>query len=264
MLTSDSSANNFIDTHCHLDMEQFKDDLEQTIVRATQAGVSSMVTIGIDLETSRQAVKIAQKHEQVWAAVGIHPHDADKASEEDTMAIAEISSHEKVVAYGEIGLDYTKLYAPREIQQKIFIRQVELARELNLPIIIHDREAHEDVVNILKKYAPFPAGGVMHCFSGNSHLAEQVMALGFHISIPGIVTFNKAKELQKVAATMNFTKMVIETDAPFLAPTPHRGKRNEPALIINTAKKIAELRKVGITEVAEQTTANAKELFNLK
>ncbi len=168
-----------------------------------------------------------------------------------------------MVAYGEIGLDYVKNHAPRPAQLDHFRRQIELAKGLDLPLIIHDREAHADVMAGLRAAAPFPRGGVMHCYSGDIKLAAEVVELGFHLSIPGIVTFAKAEVLQEVARTIPLTSMLIETDGPYLAPVPFRGQRNEPAYVLYTAAKVAELRQISIDEVARQTTANAVALFRL-
>ena len=252
-----------IDSHCHLDMEAFAQDLDQVIDQAKGAGVETIITIGIDKASSMQAVQLAERYPSIYAAVGVHPHDAAGVNDTDFDEIAQLSAHEKVVGYGEIGLDYAKMYSPKNIQQQIFSRQLALAKELNLPVIIHDRDAHEDTLKTLRQHAPFPAGGVMHCFSGNIGLANQIVELGFFISIPGIVTFKNAKALQQVACEMPLQSMLIETDGPFLAPVPFRGKRNTPELLRYTAEKIAQLRDTTLEAVATQTTNNARVLFNL-
>lgn len=252
-----------IDSHCHLDMEAFEQDLDQVLDRAHRAGVTNIITIGVDKASSVQAVKLAERYSSIYASVGIHPHDAAGVNDTDFDEIARLSAHEKVVGYGEIGLDYAKMYSPKEIQQQIFSRQLTLAKELNLPVIIHDRDAHEDTLTILKRHAPFSDGGVMHCFSGDIELAEQVVELGFFISIPGIITFKNAKALQQVACEVPLQSMLIETDGPFLAPVPFRGKRNTPELLLHTAEKIAQLRNTTLEAIAAQTTDNARALFNL-
>ena len=254
---------NLIDTHCHLDMDAYSADLDLVLHRAAHAGVGTIVTIGIDAASSKQAVRLAERYAQVYAAVGIHPHDAANATEEDFRTMTELATHKEVVGYGEIGLDYAKNYSPKTIQQQIFSRQLQLARELNLPVIIHDREAHKDTLCLLKEHAPYPAGGIMHCFSGDMSFAEKIMELGFLISIPGIVTFKNAHSLHEVAATLPLESMLIETDGPFLTPAPYRGKRNEPGYIIHTARKIADLAGVTLQEVAAATTANAQSIFKL-
>ncbi len=252
-----------VDTHCHLDMESFADNLDQIIENGLQAGIKTVITIGIDLNSSQRAVRLAERYPSVFATVGVHPHDADKVTGKDFTMIGELAAHEKVIGYGEIGLDYARMYAEKERQKEIFTRQLILAKELNLPVIIHDRDAHADTLHALKNLAPFPAGGVMHCFSGSLDFAEEIIKLGFFISIPGIVTFKNARSLHEVARKIPAGVLVLETDAPFLAPVPYRGKRNEPAYIIHTAAKIAELRDIPIKELAEITSINAEKLFNL-
>ncbi|MCF6289411.1 MAG: TatD family hydrolase [Desulfobacterales bacterium] len=252
-----------VDTHCHLEMAAYQPDREEVLQASAKAGVTRVITIGIDLETSRQALELADRHGDVFATVGVHPHNVADISGADYESLRSLAAYPKVVAYGEIGLDYVKCYAPKEQQREHFQRQIELGRELNLPLIIHDRGAHDETMAALTAAAPFPAGGVMHCFSGNIHLAEQVMELGFHISIPGVVTFNKAEELHEVAARVPLSTLLLETDGPFLAPEPWRGKRNMPAYILYTADKIARLRNLSLEEVARQTTENAEKLFRL-
>jgi len=244
-------------------MEAFAPDLDEVLNRAHRAGVTNIITIGIDKASSVQAVTLAERYPSIYASVGIHPHDAAGVNDTDFDEIAQLSAHEKVVGYGEIGLDYAKMYSPKNIQQQIFSRQLDLAKELDLPVIIHDRDAHEDTLKTLRHHAPFPAGGVMHCFSGDIELAKQVVELGFFISIPGIVTFKNAKALQQVAVDLPLQSMLIETDGPFLAPVPFRGKRNTPELLLHTAEKIAQLRNTTLAEIATQTTDNTRALFNL-
>jgi len=251
-----------VDTHCHLDMDDYKADLDQVLRRARQAGVTRIITVGIDLASSRQAVALAERHEGVFATVGVHPHNVRELAESSVFAVLrDLCCHEKVVAYGEIGLDYVKDYAPVSLQKEHFFRQVSLARELDLPLVIHDREAHGDIMSVLESLAPFPAGGVMHCFSGDPDLARQVLDLGFFLSIPGVVTFNKAETLHQVVRQTPLSSLLIETDGPFLAPVPMRGRRNEPQLLLYTAQRIAELKGISLEEVARQTTANAEALF---
>ncbi|MDA8159423.1 MAG: TatD family hydrolase [Desulfobacteraceae bacterium] len=251
-----------VDSHCHLDMADYPDRRE-VIRRAQHAGVGWIVSVGIDLESSLAALRLAETHPGLVCALGVHPHYVGQAEEGHYRQLAELARHPRVVAYGEIGLDYVKNHAPRPTQRDHFRRQVELAKGLDLPLIIHDREAHADVMAILKAAAPFPRGGVMHCYSGDMELAAEVVELGLHLSIPGIVTFAKAEVLQEVARTMPLTSMLIETDGPYLAPVPFRGQRNEPAYVLYTAAKIAELRRIPLDEVARQTTANAVALFRL-
>jgi TatD DNase family protein len=244
-------------------MTAYSGDIDRVIAAADQAGVSRIISIGINLESSRAAVALADRYPGVYAAVGVHPHHASETGESWYRDLRQLARHPKVVAYGEVGLDFVKQHAPLDVQMKQFKQQVRIAKELSLPLIIHDREAHAETMNILKKESPFPAGGVMHCFSGDMNLAEEVMALGFYISIPGIVTYNTAEKLREVVRQAPLAVLLLETDGPFLSPVPERGKRNEPAFLLHTAGKIAELKETTLARVAEETTKNAKALFSL-
>jgi len=252
-----------IDSHCHLDMDAYQGKLDEIIDSANASGVSRIISIGIDLASSKKAVELAQKYSSVYATVGIHPHGAEEACLEVYEELTTLAAHPKVVGFGEIGLDYAKQYAPVKTQQKEFARQLDLAKQLDLPVVIHDREAHEDTLRMLNEKGPFPAGGVLHCFSGNLVFAEEILKLGFYISIPGIVTFTNAASLQEVVINTPLEKMVIETDGPFLAPVPWRGKNNRPDFLLYTAGKIAALKKLSVNRVAQQTTANTEKLFAL-
>ncbi len=253
-----------IDSHCHLDMDSYEKDLDDLLLRAKAHGVHSIITIGIDEKSSFTAVELAKKYPMIKATVGIHPHDIEHidSGTYDRIQNLIIENREHIVAYGEIGLDYAKQYTKPPAQIKAFREQLLIAKKLALPVIIHDRDAHDDTLNILQQAGPFPAGGVMHCFSGDLHLAQQVLELGFFLSIPGVVTFKNGKELQEVAAKVPLTSLLLETDGPFLAPVPWRGKRNEPSYLPYTAQKIAELKKISIEEVASQTSDNTQKLFN--
>ena len=252
-----------IDSHCHLDMDSYNGDLDDVLKRAKQYGVHSIITIGIDEQSSIAAVKLAHDYPFIKATVGIHPHDVEQIDTDTYARLQNLvqENREQVVAYGEIGLDYVKNYSPKATQLLAFEEQLSLAKALDLPVIIHDREAHDDCLAILQNMAPFPKGGVMHCFSGNIELAEKVLDLGFYISIPGVVTFKNGLELQEVAINVPLESMLLETDGPFLSPVPWRGKRNEPAYVAYTAQKIAELKKISIDQVAEQTSINTLNLF---
>lgn len=254
-----------IDTHCHLDMQRYACDLDSVLDRAAHHNISTIVTIGIDKTSSEKAVQLAEQHESIYATVGIHPHDvADIDSHTlDFIGQLAVDNSSSVVGFGEIGLDYMKKYSTPDIQRKQFYNQLSLAKELNLPVIIHDRDAHEDTLKILQQAAPFDFGGVLHCFSGTYEFAKQIIDFGLHISIPGIVTFTKSSNLQHVASKIPLSSMLLETDGPFLAPEPWRGKRNEPFYILYTAEKIANLRNIDINELARQTTLNAQSLFRL-
>ncbi len=252
-----------IDTHCHLDMINSGDDISTTITRAAASGVTQIITVGINLESSRKAIRFAAQYDSVYATVGIHPHNVQELNDSSYAELEKLCREPKVVAYGEIGLDYVKQYAPKDIQLEHYARQVDLAKKMKLPLVIHDREAHDDILHILNKKAPFSAGGIMHCFSGDWHLAQKVLDLGFVISIPGVVTFNKAAVMQEVAQKVPLEKLILETDAPFLAPEPLRGKKNIPEYVLYTAQKIADLRGLSLEEIAHATTENARNVFKM-
>jgi TatD DNase family protein len=251
-----------IDSHAHLEMKEFDSDREEVIKLAKEAGVDFIITVGTNLVLSRKAVALAQGHETVYATIGIHPHDASKADKKTCESLKELAQRQKIVAYGEIGLDFFRNISSREKQIEVFRLQLELAEELNLPVIIHDREAHELTLKMVK--ASSVRRGVFHCFSGDYTMAKQCIDLGFYISVPGVVTFDKAKTIQDVVRRVPLSSLLLETDAPYLAPIPHRGKRNEPSFIIHTAKKVAELKGVPLEEVAQATTQNAKSLFHIE
>ena len=256
---------NLVDTHCHLDMRGYE-NLDATVASAARSGVTRIVTVGIDVPSSFRAVEIARRFSGIFATMGIHPHNVASINNDTYKKLVTLSEDKanKIIGYGEIGLDYVRNYAPRDVQLREFRNQLDLANELHLPVIIHDRDAHEDTINILTRKKPFRAGGVMHCFSGNSELALKVIDLGFYVSIPGIVTFNKSETLQEVVRNIPLNRIILETDGPFLAPVPYRGKTNKPEYLVFTAKKIADLRNISLEEVARKTTENAENLFGLK
>ena len=252
-----------IDTHCHLDMTSYDEDLREVLERAEKNQIRRIVTIGIDLTSSERAILLARRYKQVSATIGIHPHDVKNTTDQDYEELkrmfAKYSAY--IVGYGEIGLDYVKNYSSIDKQRHHFAKQLHLAGDLNLPVIVHNREADTDTLTLLKEAEPLNRGGIMHCFSGDYDFARQVLDLGLLISIPGIVTFKSATTLQEVVRKIPLTSIVIETDGPFLAPHPYRGKRNEPSLVLHTASKIAEIRNTSIEEVAKQTSLNAEKLF---
>lgn len=254
---------NLIDTHCHLDMIGADDDIGIIISRAAAHGVAPIITVGIDLESSRKAIRLAAQYDSVYATVGIHPHNVAELHDSSYAELESLCRMPKVIAYGEIGLDYVKQYVPQDIQRQHYARQVDLAKKMKLPIVIHDREAHADILHILQQRAPFAAGGIMHCFSGDWQLAQNVLDLGFAISIPGVVTFTKADVMQEVAKKVPLDRLILETDAPFLAPEPLRGKKNVPEYVLYTAQKIAALRGISLEEVACATTENARNIFTM-
>lgn len=252
------------DTHCHLDMYAPDAESADIIADANRAGVRTIITVGIDLVSSRAAIRLAADHSGVYATVGVHPHNVTDLSDQDYSELAALAAHPRVVAFGEIGLDYAKQYAAIPGQLEHCRRQVRLARELGLPLVIHDREAHADILAILREEGPLPAGGVMHCFSGDRSFADQVLDLGFLISIPGVVTFAKALALQEAVRHIPLDSLLLETDGPFLAPVPHRGKTNFPCLLLYTAQKVAELKGLELDAVAAATTNNAHRLFRIE
>ena len=252
-----------IDSHCHLDNPQFDPDRDAVIERALAAGVEHMVAIGTgegppDLEAG---LRLADRHSAFYATVGVHPHDAPKANDEVYRRLAELLSHPKVVALGEIGLDYHYDHSPRDVQRTVFIEQMRIARDAGKPIVIHTREAWDDTIALLKeRWMPSGLGGIFHCFSGGPDQAKQALELGFHLSFGGIVTFPKALHVQEAARVVPADRILIETDAPYLAPVPHRGKRNEPAFMTETAHKLADLRGETVNRVAEAASANFRRL----
>ncbi len=257
-----------IDTHCHLTSEAFKDDREAAYARAREAGVGVMVAIGAGygVKGNWEAVEFARTHEGVYAVVGIHPHEAKEADEKVYSDLVKLAKDNpgRVVGWGEIGLDYYYPEPDRDTQKRVFGRMIDLALEVNLPIVIHDRDAHDDCIDMLRQHQADRVGGVWHCFTGDYEVARKVLDLGFLISIPGIVTFKSADALRDVVRRVPIESLVIETDSPFLAPIPYRGKRNEPAYVAKVAEKIAELKAPLTVEDVQRITAhNAVELFDL-
>lgn len=252
-----------IDTHAHLDMPEFKDDLPEVLSRARDEGVLQIITVGIDPGSSRSAAALAAGYSEVFAGVGCHPHSAGQVGPDQLREILRLSSAPKVVAWGEIGLDFFRGYAPREDQLRIFSSQLEMAREVGLPVVIHDRDAHGEVLSALKRMGKSERPGVIHCFSGDYALAMDLLALGYYISIPGTVTYKHAAVTREVAARIPLDRLLVETDCPFLAPVPRRGKRNEPAYVRYTAEAIAGLRGLSHQVFGEATSRNAKFLFSL-
>ena len=256
-----------IDSHVHLDDARYNPDRAEIFTRAQDAGVEAFITIGCDLSTSRAAVELADRHANIYATVGVHPHEVKHIKDSWYQELQELAKHPKVVGYGEIGLDFHYDHSPRETQRQRFREQIQLARELQLPIVIHTREAQDDTITILREEHASEVGGVFHCFSGDAWLAKDALDLGFYLSFSGIITFPNASMLREIVQTVPYNRLLIETDAPYLTPVPFRGKRNESAYVKKVAEKIAEVRE-GTTpsafeRIAEITTANAKTLFNL-
>jgi TatD DNase family protein len=258
----------FVDSHAHLDGDEFNEDREEVIQRARAAGVSTILDVGTGDPHSgalERAVELAERHSDIFAALGTHPHDArlfDNAAEERIAKLINQSS--RVIAWGEIGLDFHYDNSPRDVQLQVFARQLELARQLRLPIIIHTRAAERETIQTLKSHwAGHGLPGMMHCFSGSQWLAEQAIELGLAISFSGIVTFKKANDLRAVAQQLPLASLLIETDCPFLAPVPFRGKRNEPAYVVEVARCLAELRETSLEDIARATTTNFNRVFAL-
>jgi len=252
-----------IDTHAHLQWPDFDKDREQVINRAFVAGVSAIVSVGYDLGASQEAVQIARDHPHIFAVVGIHPHNAKTIGPKVLGSLRELAGNEKVVAIGEIGLDYYRNLSPRAVQKEAFEQQMLLAKELGLPVVIHDREAHADVLQALRKFGGDVAG-VLHCFSGGLDMAREAIKIGYFVSIAGPVTFPNARNLHQLVQNLPIESIVLETDCPWLAPQSHRGKRNEPAFVLETAKKVAELREMSLGDLTEITSQNAKRLFGIR
>jgi TatD DNase family protein len=252
-----------IDTHAHLEMREFDDDREDVIKRAQEAGVEYIVTIGTTVESSRDAVLLADKYDFIYAAIGIHPHEVKDILHPAYEILRHLAKHKKVVAYGEIGLDYYYEHSPRTDQKRKFRDMLREARELDLPIIVHDRDAHEDTLQILSEEWSPDLGGVMHCFSGDLEMAKKMIEMGFSLSIAGPVTFPKAEALREVVRQIPIEHLLIETDSPYLSPQPMRGKRNEPAYVRHTAEAIARIKGLSFDDVARITSYNAMQLFGI-
>lgn len=253
-----------IDSHAHIDDQKFNEDREAVLENARVAGVEIIINPGADEASSFRAVAMSEKYPMVYATVGIHPHDAkDYVAQKHDALLKEWAKKEKVVAIGEIGLDYHYDYSPRDVQQEVFIRQLIIAKAVELPIVIHNRESMEDMVRILKEYFAPQYGGIMHSYSGSVEMAKIFLEMGFHLSISGPLTFSNARKLPEVVAMMPLDRLLIETDSPYLTPTPHRGKRNEPAYVRFVAAEIARIRGIAVEEVAEITSQNAKRVFRI-
>ncbi len=255
------------DTHTHLDDARYDSDREAMIARAREAGVETMMTIGCDLATSRSAVALAGQYPFVYASIGVHPHEVKHITDDWYDELRQLARNQKVVAYGEIGLDYHYNHSDPELQRGRFREQIQLARELKLPVIIHTREAQDDTIRILKEERASDIGGVFHCFSGDAWLAKDALELGFYLSFSGILTFQNATMLRDIARTVPADRLLIETDCPYLTPIPHRGKRNEPAYVRHVAETLASIVSDGDAMTADDigrlTSENARRLFKI-
>lgn len=252
-----------IDTHVHLNAEQYVNDLDEVIERARENGIEKMVVIGCDRPTIERTMELIDEHEDIYGVIGWHPVDAIDCTDEDLEWIEQLSKHEKIVGIGEMGLDYHWDKSPKDVQKDLFKKQIELAKRVNLPIIIHNREATEDCVAILKEMHAEKIGGIMHAFSGDESVADEIIDMNFYVSLGGPVTFKNAQLPKDIAVHVPIDRLLVETDAPYLTPHPYRGKRNEPAYVKLVAEKIAELRQISYEELAQTTSENAKRLFKI-
>lgn len=252
-----------IDSHAHLDDRRFNRDREELIASFKEDKLEAVINIGIDLETSKQSIDMAKRHEPIYATVGYHPHNAKELTDEILEELRVLAGEEEIVAIGEIGLDFHYDNSPRDVQKYWFKKQLELAKEVDLPVVIHSRDATEDTMEILKEAQDGSLRGVLHCYSGSVQTAREYIDLGFYISLAGPVTFNNARMPKEVAKSVPLDRLLVETDAPYLTPEPYRGKRNDPSKVINTADEIARLRGISLEELARATNANTKRLFNL-
>jgi TatD DNase family protein len=250
------------DTHAHLDDKRFDSDREQVIRRARDAGVTNIINIGYDLPSSKRAVDMAMKYDFMYAAVGIHPHNAKECTEEVLSKLERLVQNPKVIAWGEIGLDYYRDLSPRDVQRQVFVKQIELANAAGLPIIIHNRDAHGDLLQVIKKHRP-EYGGLFHSYSGSWEMAKELLKEDYYLSFSGPLTYKNARHSVEVATKIPEDRFVVETDCPYLTPEPYRGQRNEPAYVCEVVKKIAELKGLSYEKVAELSTRNAEEFFKI-
>jgi TatD DNase family protein len=260
----------FVDSHCHIDGEQFENDRTEVIARARRAGVKTMLVVGTgdatEFENFERVIRLSETDEDIYCSIGIHPHDAKTFGQvEEEKLIGLAKSSKKVIGWGEIGLDYYYDYSPREVQREVFRRQIRIAKQLNLPIIIHSRESDHETVEILTQECGYPEfrGGILHCFGGTPEMAKDLMAIGFMISLAGNITFKKAENLRESAKIVPLDRLLIETDCPYLTPVPFRGKRNEPMYVVETAKFLADFYGVELEVLAERTTRNFYKFFQL-
>jgi|SRR5688572_15956608 len=271
----------FVDSHCHIDGPEYDVDRDEVIARAREAGVTTMLNVGTGDPHSgafERAVALAEQHPEVYCAIGVHPHDAKLFNDAAQQRLIDLAKHSRVVAWGEIGLDYHYDHSPREVQREVFRRQLVIAREMDLPVVIHSRAADEETIEILREQSgtgvspvnhaqdarATPRAGVLHCFGGSLEMAEQAIELGFFISFAGNLTFKKADDLRAIARNLPLERLLVETDCPYLTPVPFRGKRNEPARVVETANLLAELKGVTPEEVGRVTSDNFARLFGVR
>ncbi|MBQ7868639.1 MAG: TatD family hydrolase [Clostridia bacterium] len=254
---------NLFDSHCHLENGRFESDLPEVMARMEDAGVRRCILAGSDMETSEQIVKMTQQYANVYGVVGIHPHDAKTWTDDCAQQIADWTKEERIVGVGEIGLDYYYDHSPRDVQQEVFVKQLLLARQLDLPAVFHVRDAHGDVLSILRAHRNELPAGVVHCYSGSVESAREYLDMGFYISFAGPITFKNANKLLDAAAYVPADRILVETDSPYLAPVPMRGRRNEPTFVQYVAQKVAELRGVTAEEMAQTAFENTCRLFRI-
>ncbi|MFP3868068.1 MAG: TatD family hydrolase [Desulfobacteraceae bacterium] len=254
----------FADSHAHLDLPEYHADQSQVIQRAWDAGVELIINIGISVDNSAQVLTTAQRYDQIYCTIGVHPHGVGNLIEDQIDRLGQLARHPQVVAVGEIGLDFYRRRAPEEVQKHWFRRQLELAHALGKPVVIHTREAMADTLAILREYAPRLCGGVMHCFGGSYEDAKAFLDLGLVLSLSGVLTYPKAQPLREVVKKLPLEGLLIETDAPYLAPQPRRGKRNEPAYLLYTAQTLAELKGLDLAQAAQFTWNNTRRVFGLE
>lgn len=252
------------DIHAHFDDEKFDQDRQEALYRAYNAGVKYIINASSDIRSSEKSIKLAEEYEFVYAAVGVHPHDAETADSNTLKELRALAGNQRVVAIGEIGLDYYYDFSPKQLQKEWFAAQIGLAREVGLPIVVHNRDSHQDVMDILKASEAEDIGGAFHCFSGSVEMARELLNLNFYISIGGVVTFKNARKVKEVVEYIPEDRLLIETDCPYLAPEPYRGRRNESAYIVETAGVIAGIRGTTPEHIAETTAQNAKKLFGIE
>jgi TatD DNase family protein len=250
-----------VDSHAHLEMRHFAEDLPQVIERAEKNGLRYILTIGVDTKSSKRSIEIANHYQMVYAAIGIHPHDAKDHGLESIEELKKLAQHPRVLAIGEIGLDYYRLYSPKKEQQRIFRQQLCLAKELGLPIIIHNRDSHSDLLKIMDEEQGWDLGGVFHCFAGDMTFAQHCLDKGFYLSFAGNITYLKAHRLREVLSHIPLNRLLIETDCPYITPQAYRGKRNEPCFVIETARAAANCKSISEEELGEAVTNNFVSLF---
>lgn len=250
-----------IDSHTHLDFRHYNKDRDRVIERSKEEGISTIINVGADLASSQASLSLAKRYEDIYATIGIHPHEARHVEGDVLQRLKELIPHKKVVAIGETGLDFHYNNSPREIQERVFRIHIRMAHQFELPLVIHSRESDERLLTILKEEEAQRVGGVIHCFTGTRTLAQAYLEMGFYLGLGGVITFPKAVEIREAIPTLPLSKILLETDAPYLTPIPYRGRRNEPAYVLYVAKELAALMDIPFEEVAEKTVENTRELF---